>query len=138
MFFRILEEGHTLVYEPAALVWHRHRKTRQELRTQLTNHGIGFYSYIVRSVMHYPQRRNEIIRFGLWWFFRWDVRRFLKSLIVKPRVPRDMITAELRGALIGLTRYQNARRRAEQIRKEYPEDSGASIPARPVEENLTT
>src|SRR3954453_20674871 len=40
MFFRVVRAGHTLAYEPAALVWHRHRRTYRELREQLTNNGI--------------------------------------------------------------------------------------------------
>jgi len=126
MFFRVLEEGHTLVYEPAALVWHRHRRTYKELHVQLTNHGIGLYSYFMRSARNYPRRRREIIRFGLWWFWYWNIRRFLKSYITTPRVPRDLILAELRGALIGVTRYPKARRRAEEIRAEYRSESRVS------------
>lgn len=126
MFFRVLEEGHTLVYEPAALVWHRHRRTYKELHVQLTNHGIGLYSYFMRSARNYPRRRREIIRFGLWWFWYWNIRRFLKSYITTPRVPRDLILAELRGALIGVTRYPKAQRRAEQIRAEYRGESRGS------------
>lgn len=120
MFFRVLQEGYSLVYEPAALVWHRHRKTFQELHVQLTNHGIGLYSHFLRSARYYPERRRDIVRFGLWWFWYWNIRRFLRSFISRPRVPRNLIVAELRGSLIGLTRYPKARRRAEQIRAEYP------------------
>jgi GT2 family glycosyltransferase len=131
MFFRVLEEGHTLVYEPAALVWHRHRKTYEELRVQLTNHGIGLYSYFVRSMQNYPQRRTDIIRFGLWWFWYWNIRRLLKSYIIRPRVPRDLIVAELRGALIGLRRYPKARRAAEEIRSRFASESNVSSVSRP-------
>ena len=42
MFFRVLQEGQTLVYEPSALVRHRHRRDYAQLRTQITNFGIGF------------------------------------------------------------------------------------------------
>ncbi len=131
MFFRVLEEGHTLVYEPAALVWHKHRRTYQELHTQLTNHGIGLYAYFMRSAIHYPRRRAAIIRFGLWWFWHWDVRRLLKSFVSRPRVPRDLIVAELRGALTGLTRYPKARRRAEEIRAQYPDEPGGRADSLP-------
>ncbi len=137
MFFRVLEEGYTLVYEPTALVWHRHRKTFRELHVQLTNHGVGLYSYFMRSARNYPRRRRDIIRFGLWWFWYWNIRRLLKSYITTPRVPRDLIVAELRGALTGMTRYPKARRRAEQIRAEYGAEStdsttvGIPEPVRP-------
>jgi GT2 family glycosyltransferase len=119
MFFRVLEEGYTLVYDPAALVWHRHRKNFDELRVQLTNHGIGLYSFFVRSALVYPHRRWSIFKFGLWFFWYWDVRRLVKSFIATPHVPRKLILAELRGALIGLSRYPKARRRAREIEVDY-------------------
>jgi len=39
MFFRVLRSGHTLVYEPAALVRHRHRRDRGQLVRQIANNG---------------------------------------------------------------------------------------------------
>ena len=127
MFFRVLEEGYMLVYEPSALVWHRHRKSIEELRVQLKNHGIGLYSYLVRSAGAYPQHRWSISRFGLWWFWYWDVRRLLKSFITTPRVPRDMIIAETGGALTGLTRYAKAKLRADEISHTYVSEQQTRI-----------
>lgn len=110
MFFRVLQEGYTLVYEPSALVRHRHRSDYAQLRTQMTNNGIGLYSYFVRSALAYPEQRSAIIRFGLWWKWWWHIRRLLISFIYPSDFPRDLIWAELRGAFIGLARYQRARR----------------------------
>ena len=33
LFYKILKAGHRFIYEPAAYVWHRHRRTLAELRT---------------------------------------------------------------------------------------------------------
>ena len=55
MFFRVLKEGYTLVYEPRALVRHRHRRDLLELRSQMTDHGIGFSSYLMRTALKYPR-----------------------------------------------------------------------------------
>jgi GT2 family glycosyltransferase len=112
MFFRVIKEGHLLVYEPAAIVRHQHRRTYEELRTQLTNNGIGFYSYLVRSALHYRDERAAIVRLGLWWLWYWNFRRLLMSFVLPRRFPRDLIFAELRGSFAGLWRYQTARRRA--------------------------
>ena len=125
MYFRVLEEGYTLVYEPAAMVWHKHRKTFEELRTQLTNNSLGLYSHFVRSAKAYPHQRWSIFRFGLWWFWYWNIRRLLKSLIVTPRIPRELILAELGGSLTSLTRYAKAKRRAEEIELEFADKISA-------------
>jgi GT2 family glycosyltransferase len=110
MFFRVLKEGGTLVYEPGAIVRHRHRRTYDALRTQLANNGVGFYSYLVRSGLHYPEERRALARLGAWWFWRWNARRLLRSFVNPSAFPRDLITAEIRGSLRGLRRYQQSLR----------------------------
>ncbi|WP_197050736.1 glycosyltransferase family 2 protein [Deinococcus sp. YIM 77859] len=115
MFFRVIKEGYPLVYEPRAIVRHRHRRDYGALRTQIANNGVGFYSYLVRSALAYPDERAELLRLGAWWFGYWDVRRLLGSFVRPPAVPRDLIVAELKGAVQGLFRYPRARRQAEAL-----------------------
>jgi hypothetical protein len=122
MFFRTLEEGFVLVYEPSAIVRHRHRRDRDQLRTQLTNNGIGFYSHVVRSALAYPGRRKAIVRYGLRWFLWWSVRRYLLSFVRPGGFPRDLVLAELGGSLAGLGRYPLARRRAASIARRRWDD----------------
>lgn len=110
MFFRILKEGGTLVYEPAAMVRHRHRPTLAQLHTQITNNGIGFYAHLVRSALAYPEERTMLRKIGTWWFGWWSVRRLLLTLLRPSYFPRRLVWAELWGSLVGLGRYQQARR----------------------------
>jgi glycosyltransferase involved in cell wall biosynthesis len=110
IFFRILQEGHILVYEPNAMVRHRHRRDRSELRAQLANNGTGLYSYFVRSAQAYPGERKAFLRLGLWWFWRRNVRRLMGSFWRPGGLPRDLILAELRGSLSGLGQYPKAKR----------------------------
>jgi glycosyltransferase involved in cell wall biosynthesis len=119
MFFRVLKAGSTLVYEPAAIVRHRHRRSYAALRTQIANNGVGFYSYLCRSVSAWPDERWAFIRLGLWWYWWWHARRLVKSVLGKERIPRDLIWAELRGTLAGLRRYKHAAKRAAEIMAEH-------------------
>lgn len=119
MFFRIIKAGHLLVYEPKAIVRHRHRREYAQLRRQLTDHGVGFYAYLVRSALAYPEERGAFVRLGLWWFWYWHARRIGAALTGRKRFPLDLIFAELRGSLIGLRRYSIARRHAATIEAEY-------------------
>jgi GT2 family glycosyltransferase len=119
MFFRVLREGYALVYEPRALVRHRHRRDYARLLTQIANNGIGFYSYLVRTALAYPDQRRAIIRLGLWWLWWWNIRRLLISYVHPARFPRDLLVAELRGSFIGLGRYQKARRIAARIARQF-------------------
>jgi O-antigen biosynthesis protein len=119
MFFRVLKEGYRLVYEPSAIVRHRHRRDRAQLRTQIINNGVGFYAYLVRSALAYRDERCALIRLGLWWLWWWNVRRLLLSFLYPGRFPRDLILGELRGSLIGLGRYHKARRVSTKIAQSF-------------------
>lgn len=110
MFFRVLKSGAALVYEPAALVRHRHRLEYADLRTQIRNNGIGFYAYLVRTAVAYPDERAAVVRLGAWWLWWWHARRLARWVAGRPSVPLDLIVAELLGSLVGLGRYQQSRR----------------------------
>ena len=115
MFFRVVSSGHVLMYEPDAIVWHRHRRSYAELREQLTNNGIGFYSYLVRGALQPGGDRGGFARLGLWWLWWWNLRRLAKSLYKPGEFPIDLILAELAGSLRGLRRYPRALRAARRL-----------------------
>ncbi len=125
MFFRVLHEGHTLVYEPDALVWHRHRRDYASLRRQIANNGVALFAYYVRSCLAYPDQREAYIRLARWWLWRWHVKRLLKSWIRPQRFPRDLIVAEFVGCFVGLTRYHQSRRATARLLRE----SGLTVAA---------
>jgi len=114
-----------LVYEPAATVRHRHRRSYEQLHTQLANNGIGFYAYLVRTAEAYRDERSAVVRLGIYWFFWWNVRRLLVSLFQPSLFPRDLILAELRGCFIGLARYRSSKAVAENVRRTFgPQPAG--------------
>jgi GT2 family glycosyltransferase len=119
MFFRVLQEGHILVYEPAAIVRHRHCRDYEALKTQLANNGMGFYSYMVRAALAYPNQRWYFVRGAINWLARWSGWRLACSFVYPKRFPRDLILAELFGSLIGLTRYPKAQREARKVAQDY-------------------
>lgn len=131
IFYRVLKEGHTLVYEPQALVRHFHRRTTEKLTEQIRNNGIGFYAFLVRNFLAYPDERKRIFLLGLWWFWWWNIRRLIASYLRPLPIPRSLIWTEMWGSLRGLFRYQRARR--QQPRLTLPQTSvadGRSSPQR--------
>lgn len=116
MFFRVLQEGGTLVYEPAAIVRHRHQHDYASLHRQLTDHGIGFFSYVTRSVTAYPDQLRNFLWFTRWWLRWWILRRIVRSLISPASFPIELILAELKGGVKGLTRYRPSARQADRIK----------------------
>jgi GT2 family glycosyltransferase len=119
MLYRVLAAGHLLIYEPTAIVRHRHRRDIEALRNQLANNGIGYYAYLVRNVQARPGDAGRIVRHGLWWFAYWSLRRWFLSVVRPGGFPRDLITAELHGSIAGLTRYRTAVKEAVGIVREF-------------------
>ena len=137
MFFRVLHGGHTLVYEPSALVRHRHRRNYAQLRSQLANDGIGLNSYFVYGTMTYPELRLSFLWQAIWWFVYGNVRRLWMSLKHPTRFPRDLVLAELYGCIIGLTRYPKARRIASEIENTFGALPQPELTEQPVSGEIT-
>ena len=47
-FLRVILEGQTLLYQPDAVVWHKHRIDDEGLATQLENYGIGLGAVLAK------------------------------------------------------------------------------------------
>lgn len=58
-FVNVLVSGQALAVEPAALVWHRHRRSDAELHAQLRNYGIGLTAYLTKQLTH-PRRAGAM------------------------------------------------------------------------------
>jgi len=112
LFFRLLKAGFPLVYAPQALVRHGHRREYEPFRSQIVNNGVGFYAYLVRCFIHFPDERLPLARYALWWFLYWFGYRLLTSFHQPINTTRRLLLAELWGALLGLGRYQQVRRTA--------------------------
>lgn len=115
IYFRTLEEGHTLVYDPNAVVWHRHREQLAGLRHQLWTWGTGFHAYLAREAREYPAERAAIGELVRWWYLRRVARRVPRDLLGRSGVPVSLVLGEVRGSLSGTRRYARARRRAAEL-----------------------
>src|SRR5439155_4848099 len=60
-FFEVVSLGYTLVYEPAALVRHRHRRDA-DLEKQLFDYGAGLTAYLTKVVLDRPARVFDLAR----------------------------------------------------------------------------
>lgn len=127
IFFRVLKAGFLLAYEPRAIVRHRHRRDAHSFQVQIANNGVGFYAYLVRCFRHFPEERAALLHKGAWWFWYWYIYRLLLSLARPINTSRRLVLAEMRGALAGLTRYQQASRTA--LRLAGPSDLPTALAA---------
>ena len=118
MYFRVLQEGYMLVFEPRAVVRHRHRREPERLRKQMRDWGKGLFVYMRRSADRYPGERREFRRLTRWWIGRYIIRRYLLSFLRRAPYPRDLIVQEVRGALQSRRAYRDAVRGAERMARE--------------------
>jgi GT2 family glycosyltransferase len=109
MFSRIMSRGYRIVYEPAALNWHRHRQTREELRRTIYGYGVGVYAFWTRSLL--MEKDLGVLRAAFVWFFRYQLRALLRSLLRRPNsLPLDLILAEIKGSVRGPFAYLTSRK----------------------------
>ncbi|NEV62206.1 glycosyltransferase [Thiorhodococcus minor] len=128
MFFRVLATGHTLMYEPRALVRHRHRRTLEQLKTQIASNG-ALFAVWTAIFRHDPRQRRACLRIGAYWMATWNLRRWLRSWIYPRRFPRALVSAELLGGIRGTTSYPRSRRQAREIaRRSGPQGPAWSAP----------
>jgi len=130
MFFRVLIVGHTLVYDPAAVVRHRHRRTYAELTRQMAGNGYGFSSFLVANAMSYRHERMRFVYLASWWLWRWQLVRWFGAVVRPSRLPRQLLAVELWTGLTGLLRYPKARRDARKIAARFGSES--ADPGRPI------
>jgi glycosyltransferase involved in cell wall biosynthesis len=109
MFHRVICNGGTLAYAPAAIVWHEHRATWEGLARQLRDNGSGFMAYLLACREARTVSGSAWLRFVLVsWLLRWLLRR-----VIRPgRHRRRLVVEEIIGAFQGIWRYRQAKRRA--------------------------
>jgi O-antigen biosynthesis protein len=99
MFYRLLKLGHRCRYEPAAWVWHCHRREMKELRRQLYRYSKGQTSYQLRTLVTDGDRR--VFRHLFRDLPRWHLRRIVRILRGRQRYPLSLVGWEILGNLVG-------------------------------------
>ncbi|BCJ74085.1 hypothetical protein CS0771_36290 [Catellatospora sp. IY07-71] len=62
VLLRTVLSGHTLAYEPAALVWHAHRRELRDLRRSLFHYGVGLSAVMVKCLARDTAGRRDLLR----------------------------------------------------------------------------
>ena len=111
MFVKVIKSGYRLVYEPAAIVHHRHRRDYAGLRKQTYGYGVGLSAYLTACVLDDPALVLDLlprIPSGLRYAFGSHTG---KNHNKQADYPRDLDRAELLGALYGPVAYLRSRHR---------------------------
>ncbi len=102
MFHRVLVFGETLRYEPAAIVFHEHRRTLDELTAQIR--GNGSMWAVMRAAREGGRATAGEVRTIIGWYVStsWP-RQILRSFVVPNRVRLSIPLAEITGMVAAAT-----------------------------------
>ena len=115
MLSQIVTRGYCIVYDPAALNWHRHRRTWEELLAQAYGYGVG--SYGVLAALWLREHDIAVFPFALDWLVLEQLPRLVHSLLRRPgSVSPSLPLAELRGCRAGAGAYLAERRKQQEGR----------------------
>lgn len=114
MLFRVLAHGHGMVYEPRAVIRHRHRLDYAGVKRQISGWGSGMYAFLTRSILAFPRAWWVLALLGLR-----GLAQLLASLLRPRGLPRRLVLTQLVGALAGPLRYFQARYRARAIERSF-------------------
>jgi GT2 family glycosyltransferase len=118
-FFAVLAAGHRAVYQPSALVWHRHRRDLDSLAGQAYGYGVGLGAYLASAVANHPALIGQALHrapAGLAYAFRSASPR---NAHLQGLWPRHLTRLERRGLALGPLAYCISRWRTRDRRRTY-------------------
>ncbi len=109
-FHQVIVAGHELVYEPDAVVFHRHHDRADALERQAYAYGAGLTAYLASAVAHRPAAGAELVRraaSGL----RWALHPDSTGNARRPAdYPGRLVRRQRVGMVAGPFRYLRQRR----------------------------
>jgi hypothetical protein len=116
-FFDVITKGDLLVYEPAAMVWHRHHRTYAKLRKLTYGYGVGLTAYLMKTVIDRPTRLLDFaIRIPRGLNYAMNPRS-PKNSRKSIDYPRELTSIERKGMLYGPVAYLGSRWRSRKTRR---------------------
>jgi glycosyltransferase involved in cell wall biosynthesis len=109
IFFQTIMQGHTIVYEPAALLYHPHHRDYTGLCKQMYSYGMGLTAYLTKSVLDQPILLFDLIKklpYGTFFIFS---SRSPKNGHKSTSYPKELTRLERLGMLYGPLAYLRSR-----------------------------
>jgi GT2 family glycosyltransferase len=115
-FARILIAGYHIIYDPAALNWHRHRRTQEELIKVIYGYGVGVYSLLTRHLLVNGEYSTIVIAYK--WFWNSQRRKLVNAIRGRTNsLFSQLIYAELKGCLAGPRAYLKSRKQLRALKR---------------------
>jgi GT2 family glycosyltransferase len=117
LFFQVIVQGYQLVYAPASLVYHLHRRDYEALRKQIYNYGVGFTGYLTKSLLENPHLLFDLVTKVPYGLFLLLSPRAPKNRKKQTHYPNELTKLELQGMVFGPLAYLRSRLAMRKLRK---------------------
>jgi|SRR5689334_19055511 len=104
-FLHVLVSGHTLAYQPSALLWHWHPRDYARLHRIAKGYGVGLGAYLTSAITHDPSLLRPMARSVVPGARHFLSRSSEKNSAKQANFPRSLELAELTGLLCGPFAY---------------------------------
>jgi GT2 family glycosyltransferase len=118
-FFSIVNAGYTLVYEPAALLYHLHQSELNSLKSRAFGYGMGLSAYLTSVMVDHPILFFDILwrlPMGLYYMFS---NKSPKNSNKRSDYPEELTQLERQGLFQGALAYLRSRWHTRSWRKEH-------------------
>jgi GT2 family glycosyltransferase len=107
-FYRTLIRGYKIIYEPGALVWHKHRQDMINLRKTIFGYGVGVFAWWTKAILE--EKEIASVFTCVRWSFSYYFLNLFRSLLKRPGLlPFRLTVIEFWGALLGPFAYLKAK-----------------------------
>jgi GT2 family glycosyltransferase len=119
LLWRALQEGRAVVYEPAALAWHEHRRELGAVHDQIVGHQRAVLAFLSKHlVADGGHARGALLGYLVWRLVKPAVRLVRRGLGRDP-LPASVLFRMWWNCWLGLTVYPRAQRLAQARREQY-------------------
>jgi GT2 family glycosyltransferase len=116
-FFQVITKDYKLVYEPAAILYHLHRRGYTALQKQMYNYGVGLTAYLLNCILDNPRLLFDFVTKVPYGIFFILSGRSPKNRKKTAHYPKELTKLELRGMLYGPFAYFQSRWAMHKVRK---------------------
>jgi hypothetical protein len=123
VFFDVITKGYRLIYEPQAILYHKHRRDYPGLAQQAYGYGVGLSAFLMKTIIDKPARLVEILLkmpVGLKHILDPHSPKNQKK---KTDYPHELTQLELKGFLMGPLAYLQSRWSVRKLKEQSPKIS---------------
>jgi glycosyltransferase involved in cell wall biosynthesis len=119
LLWRMLQGGHTVVYQPAALAWHEHREQVEAVHAQIVGHQRAVIAFLGKQLVRASNGTRASLAMYLAWRLVKPGVRLARRAVRRDPLPARVLLRMWWNCWAGLVAYPRAKRLARARRQEY-------------------